>query len=189
MSGNPRLRRPPQPPGPPEPLAGEDHHAGMSAVAGPLSFWRIVPIPFAAWVAALERWQLTARGGELRLGHSVLRGPAGHDPHFGTCRIEVRLARGPLRPPVRMQLHIDHWTATAAAIELIPCQRVGPTGAYFRAGRALLDDLTCALCVHTPVPRPAGVPPRQPPADHAEPRTAALARPAAEAVIPARQEA
>jgi hypothetical protein len=133
----------------------------MSAVAGPLSFWRIVPIPLAAWVAALERWQLTARDGDLRLGHSVLRGPAGHDLHFRTCRIEVRLARGPLRPPVRMQLHIDNWSATATAIELIPCQRVSPTGAYFRAGRALLDDLTCALRAHTPAPRLAGVPPRQ----------------------------
>jgi len=98
----------------------------MSPVAGPLSFWRIAPIPFAAWVAALERWQLSARDGELRLGHSVLRGPAERDSHFGTCLIEVRLARGPLHPPLRMQLHIDHWSATATAIELIPCQLVSP---------------------------------------------------------------
>jgi len=162
----------------------------MSAVAGPLSFWRIVPTPFAAWVAALERWQLTARDGEGRLGHSVLRGPAEYDPHFGTCRIEVRLARGPLRPPVRMQLHIDHWSATATAAELIPCQRVSPTAAYFRAGRALLDALTRALRARTPVPNLAGVPPRRPPADQAEPRTVAQAGPAARpAAIPARQEA
>lgn len=136
-------------------------------MAGPLSFWRIVPIPFAAWVAALERWQLTVRGGELRLGHSALRGPAEYDPPFGTCRIEVCLARGPLRPRTRMQLHIDHWSATASAAELIPCERVSPTAAYFRGGRALLDALTCALRTHPPVPHLAGVPPRQPPADQA----------------------
>jgi hypothetical protein len=161
----------------------------LCAVAGPLSFWRIVPSPFRVWVAALERWQLTTRDGERRLGQSVLRGQAERDPHFGTCRIEVRLARGPLRPPVRMQLHLDHWSAAATAIELIPCQRVQPSAAYFRAGRALLDALTCALRARTPVPHRAGVPPRQPPADQAAPGTAAQARPAAEPVIPARQEA
>jgi hypothetical protein len=76
---------------------------------------------------------------ELRLGQSLLRGPAGHDPHFGTCRIEVGLARGPLRPPVRMRLDIGHWSATATALALIPCQRVHPTVAYFRAGHQRPD--------------------------------------------------
>ena len=160
------------------------------SVGGRLSFRRIVPIPFAACVAALDSWQLTAPGGELRLGAGVLCGWAEHDRHVGTCRIEVRLARGPLRPPVRMQLHIDHWSATATAAELIPCQRVSPTAAYFRAGRALLDALTRALRARTPVPNLAGVPPRRPPADQAEPRTVAQAGPAARpAAIPARQEA
>lgn len=97
MCGIPRLRRPPggvpPPPGPSDPRAGEMPGTGVCPVAGPLSSWRIVPGPFAAWVAALDRWQLTAPGDRLRLGRSVLRGPAGHDPQFGTCRIEVRLAR------------------------------------------------------------------------------------------------
>jgi hypothetical protein len=116
--------------------------ADMSAVAGPDSFWRITRIPFTAWLAALERWQLTGHGSELRLGQSLLRGPTEHDPHFGTCRIEVRLARGPLRPPLRMRLDIDHWSATSTALTLIPCQRVRPGTAYFQAGRRLLDSLT-----------------------------------------------
>jgi hypothetical protein len=68
--------------------------ADMRAVAGPNSFWRITRIPFTAWLSALERWQLTGHGSELRLGRSLLRGPTEHDPHFGTCRIEVRLTRG-----------------------------------------------------------------------------------------------
>ena len=143
--------------------------ADMSAVAGPLSFWRITQVPFAAWLAALERWQLTGDGSELRFGDSQLRGPAEHDPHFGTCQIEVRLARGALRRPLRMRLDIDRWSATSTALTLIPCQRVRPGTAYFRAGRRLLDSLTCAADTpastaaspsrqHTPASRPSGHP-------------------------------
>ena len=143
--------------------------ADMSAAAGPLSFWRITHVPFAAWLAALERWQLTGDGSELRIGNSQLRGPAEHDPHFGTCQIEVRLARGALRRPLRMRLDIDHWSATSTALTLIPCQRVRPGTAYFRAGRRLLDSLACAAGTpastaasparqHTPASRPSGHP-------------------------------
>jgi hypothetical protein len=141
----------------------------MSTVAGPLSFWRITHVPFAAWLAALERWQLTEDGSELRFGDSQLRGPAEHDPHFGTCQIEVRLARGALRRPLRMRLEIDHWSATSTALTLIPCKPVRPGTAYFRAGRRLLDSLTCAAGTpastaasparqHTPATRPSGHP-------------------------------
>jgi hypothetical protein len=65
----------------------------------------------------------------------------------GTCRIEVGLARGPLRPPLRMRLDIDRWSPSSArtALELIPCQRVRPSAAYFRSGHLLLDSLACAL--------------------------------------------
>jgi hypothetical protein len=130
--------------------------ADMRAVAGPDSFWRITRIPFTAWLTALERWQLTGHGSELRLGQSLLRGPTEHDPHLGTCRIEVRLARGPLRPPLRMRLDIDHWSATSTALTLIPCQRVRPGTAYFQAGRRLLDFLTREVPTHPPAQRPLG---------------------------------
>jgi hypothetical protein len=146
--------------------------AGLCAVVGAPSLRRIADIPFAAGVAALERWQLTAREGQLRLSRSAVRGPAEHDRHFGTCRIEARLARGPLRPLVGMRLDISHWSAAATAVELIPCQRVRPSTAYLRVGRALLDSLTCSVATHPPVPRRADVTPRQPAADQAEPRTA-----------------
>ena len=122
------------------------------SVGGRLSFRRIVPIPFAVCVAALDSWQLTAPG-ELRLGASVLCGWAEHDRHVGTCRIEVRLARGPLRPPVRMRLEIHQWSATATALELIPCQRVRPSAAYFRAGHRLLDSLIGTLQARATVPQ------------------------------------
>lgn len=193
MCGNPRLRRRPgrplQPPGPPDAWAGENLGAGVCPVAGPVSFWRIVPSPFPAWVAALERWQLTGRDGHLRLGDSVLHGPADHDPQFGTCRVEVRLARGPLRPRVRMQLHLDHWSAAATAVELIPNGHPRPSAAYFSAGRALLDALTRAVAAAPPVPRRAVPTTRQPPADHAEPTTATPGRPAGPAAIRTRQQA
>jgi len=153
--------------GPPSTWAENRTSADMSAVVDPLSFWRMTRVPFTAWLAALERWQLTAPGRERRLGHSQLRGPARHDPRLGTCQIEVRLARGALRRPLRMRLDIDRWSATSTALTLIPCQRVRPGDAYFRAGRALLDSLTGAARAlastaavqprqHVPAPRPSG---------------------------------
>ena len=132
-------------PGPPDTWAGESTSADMPSMVGPVSFWRIVAIPFGAWVAALEHWQLTGHDGELRLGQSLLRGPVERDRHFGTCRIEVHLGRGPLRPRVRMRADIDHWSATSTSVQLIPCQRVRPGAAYFRAGQHLLVSLTQAL--------------------------------------------
>jgi len=76
------------------------------------------------------------------------------------------LARGALRRPLRMRLDIDRWSATSTALTLIPCQRVRPGDAYFRAGRALLDSLTGAARAlastaavqprqHVPAPRPS----------------------------------
>jgi len=129
---------------------------GASMTAGPrsghgwLSFRRIVDIPFETCVAALESWPRTGPDGELHIGHSLVRGPAEHNRDTGTCRVEIRLARGRLRPPLRMRLDIDRWTSSPArtALELIPCQRVRPTAAYFRAGHLLLDSLTRALPQH-----------------------------------------
>jgi hypothetical protein len=115
-----------------------------------LWFRRIADIPFDAYMAALDSWQLTRHDGELRLGKSLLRGPIQRDHHVGTRRIEVRLARGPLRPPVRMRLDIEPWSPTATALELTPCQRVRPSAAYFAAGHRLLDTLTGSLPVRVP---------------------------------------
>jgi hypothetical protein len=132
-------------PGQPDSWAGKGAGAGMRSMAGPVSFGRIVAVPFGAWVAALERWQLTGNDGELRLGQSLLRGPVERDQQLGSCRIEVHLGRGPLRPPVRMRLDIDRWSAIHTALQLIPSQRVRPSAAYFRAGHRLLDSLTHAV--------------------------------------------
>jgi hypothetical protein len=119
---------------------------GMCSGPGWLSFRRIVDIPFEACVAALESWRLQGHDSELHIGQSRLRGPIKHDRGSGTCRVEVRLARGPLRPPWRMRLNVDRWSRpSSTALELIPCGRVRATARYFRAGHLLLDALTHSL--------------------------------------------
>ncbi len=120
-------------------------------LTGLLSFHRIADIPFDAYMAALDSWQLTRTDGKLRLGHSLLRGPVESDQHSGIGRIEVRLVRGPLRPLVRMRLEFEPLSPAATALELIPCQRVRPSTAYFAAGHRLLDSLIRTLPVRVPV--------------------------------------
>jgi hypothetical protein len=136
----------------PAALANPGGAASMSAGGCPalgwLSFRRIVDIPFEACVAALESWPRSGQDGEVQIGQSRLRGPIKHDRDSGTCRIETRLARGPLHSPLRMRLDIDRWSPSSTAFELIPCGRVRPTAAYFRAGHILLDSLTQSLPQH-----------------------------------------
>jgi len=130
------------------PRAREEQMAmstSVVSVPGSLSFWRIVDIPFETCVAALDSWLRTRDGGELRFGGSQLLGPMEHDHGLGTRRVQVRLARGPLHPLLRMRLDIDRWSSSSTALELIPCRLVRPTADYFRAGRLLLDSLTCSL--------------------------------------------
>jgi hypothetical protein len=118
---------------------------------GPASFRRIVGAPFETCVAALDGWQQTAQGGEVRFGDSVLCGPTEHVPGSATYRIQVRLARGAWRPLLRMRLDIDRLSSSSTAVELIPEGRVRPTAAYFRAGHLLLDSLTRHLQPLPPV--------------------------------------
>ena len=117
-----------------------------------LSFPRIIDVPFEICVAAMESWQRAGRNGELRFGQALLRWPIEYDRDRGARQIEVCLAQGPLRPRVRMRLEVARWSASSArsALELIPCQRVRPTGAYFRSGHLLLDSLTDSLRQHQP---------------------------------------
>ena len=126
----------------------DDMSTSMIPAPGSLSLWRIVDAPFETYVAALDGWLRAGHGGELRFGGSQLLGPMEHDRDLGTRRIQVRLARGPLRPLLRMKLDIDRWSSASTAIELIPCGRVRPTAAYFRAGHLLLDSLTRSLPQH-----------------------------------------
>jgi hypothetical protein len=125
----------------------DSRSAGTGMGSGPawLSFQRIVDVPFEACVGALESWQRRGCGDGLQAGRSRLRGPAEHDRDSGTCQVEVLLARGPLRPLLRMRLDVDCWSSSCTALELIPCGRVRATSSYFRAGHLLLDSLTHSL--------------------------------------------
>ena len=131
------------------PLGARGGADGMSTSMipelGSLSFWRIVDVPFETCVTALDSWLRGGHGGELRFGGSRLLGPIEHDRELGTRRIQVRLARGPMYPMLRMRLEIDRWSSSSTALELIPSRLVQPTTDYFRAGRLLLDSLTQSL--------------------------------------------
>src|SRR5689334_7950141 len=119
--------------------------ASMIPVPEWLSFQRIVDVPFETCVAALDSWQRTGQRSELRFGNSLLRGPIAHDGDTGTCRIQVRLARGPLRPLPPMRLDIDGGSASSAALKPAPAGRVRATAGYFRAVLLPLDLLTRSL--------------------------------------------
>jgi len=120
---------------------------------GPGSFRRIVDVPFETCVAELDNWLQTAQGGEVRFGDSLLCGPVERDTGSATCGIQVRLARGALRPLLRMRVDIDRWSSSSTAVELIPCGRVRLSAAYFRAGHLLLDSLTRHLLQPLPPAR------------------------------------
>ena len=133
--------------------------AGTRPGRGGLSFQRIVHIPFATCLAALESWQLTEQHDGRHAGPSLVCGPVEHERDGGTCRLQVRLARGPLRRRLRMRLEVDYWSSCPprTALELTPCGHVRSSAAYFRACHLLLDWLTgeLALPMPGPVPGPA----------------------------------
>ena len=101
-------------------------------------------------MAALDSRRQTAYDGEVRFGDSLLCGPVERVPGSATFRIQVRLARGALRPLLRMRLDIDRWSCSSTAVELIPGGRVRLSAAYFRAGHLLLDSLTRHLLLPLP---------------------------------------
>ena len=143
-------------------LTGHGHLPPAGPALGPGSFRRIVDVPFETCVAALNNWQQMLQGGEVRFGDSLLRGPVEREPGSATCRMQVRLARGALRPRLRMRVDIDRWSSSSTAVELIPGGRVRPTAAYFRAGHLLLDSLTRHL-LQPPPPAQARDTASQPP--------------------------
>ena len=134
-------------------LTGQEPGPPTGPALGPGSFRRIVDVPFETCVAALDSWQRTAQDGEVGFGDSMLCGPVERDPGSATCRMQVRLARGALRPLLRMRLDIDRWSSSSTAVELIPCGRVRLSAAYFRAGHLLLDSLTRHLLQPLPPAR------------------------------------
>jgi len=119
---------------------------GMCSAPAWLSFRRIADIPFEACVAALESWRLQGPDGELHVGQSRLRGLIEHDLGSGTCRVEVRLARGRCARccacAARRLLVLLAATQRARAH---PVRARPVTASYFRAGHLLLDSLSRSL--------------------------------------------
>ena len=141
---------------------------GVGRCPGPggLVFRRIIDVPFETCVATLESWPPAGREGTLRIGRSLVLGPVERVGSPGACRMDVRLARGRLRPRLRMRLDIDRWAWPSArtTLELVPGRRVRPRAAYFRAGHRLLDSLTRALSQHAAAAPHSGRPAVSPPA-------------------------
>ena len=125
-------------------------NAGTRPDPGRLPFRRIIDAPLQTCLTAIENGQRTQPDGELRIGHSRIYGPIKHDRDSGTHQIQVRLARGPLRPLLPMRLNLDRWSPATTALELIPSGRIRPTAAYFRAGHLLLDTLARTLPQQSP---------------------------------------
>jgi hypothetical protein len=146
-------------------------NAVTPSVGDSLSFQRIVDIPFETCVAALERGQLSGPDGGRRTGLSLPCGPVEHDRDTGTYRVQVRMARGPLRPSLRMRLDLDRWSSAPlqTALELTPSRYVWPSAAYFRAGHLLLDSLVLALAQYVPTQHVNRVTVSQPPTDQGQP--------------------
>jgi hypothetical protein len=161
--------------------------AGTRPAQAWFSFRRIVDVPFGTCVAALGSGQLTGPDGGRRAGQGLVYGPAEHDRDCGTCRVQVRLARGPLRPLLRMRLQADHWSSSPpqTALELIPCGHVRPSAAYFRAGHLLLDSLARSLARPVPAQRPDRAAAGQPHADQRQPGPGTSAAPASPVPGPA----
>jgi hypothetical protein len=55
-------------------LGGQGLRPLVGPALGPGSFRRIVDVPFETWVAAVDSWQLTAQGGEVRFGDGPCAG-------------------------------------------------------------------------------------------------------------------
>jgi hypothetical protein len=138
-------------------------NAGTRPDPGRLPFRRIIDAPLQTCLTAIENGQHTQPDRELRIGPSRIHGPIKHDRDSGTHQIQVRLARGPLRPLLRMRLNLDRWSPATTALELIPSGRIRPTAAYFRAGHLLLDTLARTLPQQSPAAHTPGTR-SQPPA-------------------------
>jgi hypothetical protein len=113
------------------------------------TFLRAVGLGFAPCLAALREWG--KRAGErgivdLKRGQLVIPSDLGRQP--GRCTVPARLRRGAAWSlPVPMELELVPWPEVFATtwLALCPRRRVHLSRRYFRAGHALLDDVTARL--------------------------------------------
>lgn len=125
-------------------LTGGSQPSGVGAVAGneSLTFTRLVDVSCAAYRHALAAWRDTP-GSRGATRHASWVGPVQVDA-LHAWRAAVRLPRTIGMRPIRMDLLILPWTARddRTLLELVPRSRLRPGRAYFRAGHALMDELS-----------------------------------------------
>jgi hypothetical protein len=116
------------------------------------TFLKAVGLGFPPCLAALHKWAERAGGRSvIELGRSELVIPADLGRHTGRCSIPARLRRrAPWSLAVPMELELIPWPEVFATtwLALCPRRRVHLSRRYFRAGHALLDQVTAALLVH-----------------------------------------
>ena len=151
------------------------------------TFLRAVGLGFAPCLSSLHEWnQRSGRRGvvDLRHGRLVISPDVASGGDLGRCSITVRLRRGapwcggvprlqgvpasvamPWPLGVPMELELVPWPEIFATtwLVLIARRRVRLSRRYFRAGHALLDELTAGLLHHAELrDGPPRVPERRP---------------------------
>jgi hypothetical protein len=112
------------------------------------TFLRAVGLQHARCVAALCKW---GSSGVVELGRSRLVVPGDLAQQRGPCSVPARLHRGaPWSLALPMELELIPWSHIFPTTWLALCPRRGVylSRRYFRAGHALLDQLTAGLLLH-----------------------------------------
>jgi hypothetical protein len=116
------------------------------------TFLRAVGLGIAPCLSAWHEWgQDAGRQGVLEVGRCELVIPPDLGRRSGRCSIPARLRRGaPWSLAIEMELELIPWPEIFATtwLALCPRRRVHLSGRYFRAGHALLDQLTAGLLLH-----------------------------------------
>jgi hypothetical protein len=114
------------------------------------TFLRAVGLGFAPCLSALREWgHRASERGIVELGRGQLAIPPdlGGQP-TARCTISARLRRGaPWSLALPMELELIPWPEVLGTtwLALCPRRRVHLSGRYFRAGHALLDEVTARL--------------------------------------------
>jgi hypothetical protein len=112
------------------------------------TFLRAVGLQHTRCVAALCEW---GSGGVVKLGRSRLVIPSDLAQRGGPCSVPARLQRAaPWAFALPMELELIPWSHAFPTtwLALCPRRRVHLSRRYFRAGHALLDQLTAGLLLH-----------------------------------------
>jgi hypothetical protein len=113
------------------------------------TFLRAVGLGFAPCLAAVHEWgQRAGEPGVIEVGRGQLEVASDLGRQPGRCALRARLHRGSVWSfAVPMELELIPWPEVFATtwLALCPRRRVHLSGRYFRAGHALLDQVSAGL--------------------------------------------